>query len=242
MSQTPPAVTVAQIAGMIDHAILKPELTRAEVDAQLDVAAEHHIFSVCVRPSDIAHAVEHLAGSGVAVGTVIGFPHGTTSTAGKVAEVRQALADGAVELDMVVNIGWVRSGLLAEVEQDIRSVVEAADGHIVKVILETALLDDEQIAAASAASDRAGAHFVKTSTGFAGGGANLHDLAIMKANVSERVELKASGGVRSLDTVLEMLAEGVTRFGTSGTATILGDLAARISGAAGTGAVDETSY
>jgi deoxyribose-phosphate aldolase len=242
MSQTPPAVTVAQIAGMIDHAILKPELTRAEVDAQLDIAAEHRIFSVCVRPSDIAYAVQRLAGSGVAVGTVIGFPHGTTSTAGKVAEVRQALADGGVELDMVVNIGWVRSGLLDQVEQDIRAVVEAADGRVVKVILETALLDDEQIAAASAAADRAGAHFVKTSTGFAGGGANLHDLAIMKANVSERVELKASGGVRSLDTVLEMLAEGVTRFGTSGTATILDDLAGRIAGSAASGAVDETSY
>lgn len=242
MSQTPPAVTVAQIAGMIDHAILKPELTRAEVDAQLDIAAEHRIFSVCVRPSDIAYAVQRLEGSGVAVGTVIGFPHGTTSTAGKVAEVRQALADGGVELDMVVNIGWVRSGLLDAVEQDIRAVVEAADGHVVKVILETALLDDEQIAVASAAADRAGAHFVKTSTGFAGGGANLHDLAIMQANVSERVELKASGGVRSLDTVLEMLAEGVTRFGTSGTATILDDLAGRIAGSAASGAVDETSY
>lgn len=109
-------LSAAAIAGMIDHAILKPELTRTEVDAQLDVAARYRIFSVCVRPSDVAHAVARLAGTGVAVGTVIGFPHGTTSTAAKVAEARQAIADGAVELDMVLNIGRLRSGLTDDVE------------------------------------------------------------------------------------------------------------------------------
>jgi len=237
-----PDVTVADIAEMIDHAILKPELTRDEVDADLDLAARYTIFSVCVRPSDVAHAVERLAGTEVAVGTVIGFPHGTTSTAAKVAESRQALADGAAELDMVLNIGRLRSGLVDDVEADIRAVVEAADGHVVKVILETAFLDDAQIVAGCQAAERAGARFVKTSTGFAGGGATLEHVRLMRASVSAAVEVKASGGVRSLGTLLEMLAEGVTRFGTSATAVILDDLAQRVGGGTGTNAVDTTSY
>lgn len=168
-----PRLTEAELAATIDHAILKPELTRAEVDADLDVAARWGVFSVCVRPSDIAHAVARLAGTGVAVGTVIGFPHGTTSTATKVAEVRQALEDGAVELDMVVNIGFLRSGMDDAVVDDIRAVVAAASGHVVKVILETSLLDEEQIARGSRLTEACGAAFVKTSTGFAGGGATV---------------------------------------------------------------------
>ncbi|WP_181133955.1 deoxyribose-phosphate aldolase [Rathayibacter sp. AY1D9] len=234
--------TVAEIAALIDHAILKPELTRAEVDAQLDEARASGVFSVCVRPSDIAHSVARLEGSGVLVGTVIGFPHGTTSTAAKVAESRQALADGASELDMVVNIGRLRSGLLQDVEDDVRAVVEAAEGHVVKVILETSLLDDEQVVEGSRAAERAGADFVKTATGFAGGGANEHDLRLMRGTVSEAVQVKASGGVRDLDTLLAYRGLGVTRFGTSGSATILGDLAARHSGDSSAARVDSASY
>lgn len=234
--------SLADVAGQIDHAILKPELTRAQVDADLDLAAAHRIFSVCVRPSDIGHAVERLSGTGVAVGTVIGFPHGTTSTAAKVAEARQALADGAVELDMVLNIGWLRSGLLDEVEADIRAVVEAADDHLVKVIFETAYLSDEEIVAACRASEAAGADFVKTSTGFAGGGATIPHLRLMLDTVGGRLQVKASGGVRGLDTLLEMRSMGVTRFGTSATAAILDDLAARLAGGAGTGVEDTSSY
>ncbi|MCK5892328.1 deoxyribose-phosphate aldolase [Aeromicrobium sp.] len=237
-----PAVRAAEIAALIDHAILKPELTRAEVDADLDLAAKYGIFSVCVRPSDVSHAVQRLAGSGVAVGTVIGFPHGTTSTSTKVAEARQALADGAVELDMVLNIGRLRSELLDDVEADIAAVVEAAGDHVVKVILETAYLDDDQIVAASAAAERAGAAFVKTSTGFAGGGATVPHVTLMRASVGPAVQVKASGGVRDLDTLLAMRALGVTRFGTSATATILDDAAAREAGGAGTGASDDSSY
>lgn len=237
-----PTVRAAEIAALIDHAILKPELTRAEVDADLDLAAKYGIFSVCVRPSDIAHAVQRLAGSGVAVGTVIGFPHGTTSTPTKVAEARQALADGAVELDMVLNIGRLRSGLLDDVEADIAAVVEAAGDHVVKVILETAYLDDDQIVAGSTAAERAGAAFVKTSTGFAGGGATVPHVTLMRASVGPAVQVKASGGVRDLDTLLAMRALGVTRFGTSATATILDDAAAREAGGAGTGASDASSY
>lgn len=234
--------SVAEIAALIDHAILKPELVRAEVDAQLDEARASGVFSVCVRPSDIAHSVARLEGSSVLVGTVIGFPHGTTSTAAKVAEVRQALADGAVELDMVVNIGRLRSGLLQDVEDDIRAVVEAATGHIVKVILETSFLDDEQIIEGSRAAERAGADFVKTATGFAGGGANEHDLRLMRGAVSEAVQVKASGGVRDLDTLLAYRELGVTRFGTSGSATILGDLSARLAGDSSAARVDSASY
>ncbi|OUZ11119.1 deoxyribose-phosphate aldolase [Aeromicrobium sp. PE09-221] len=235
-------LSVAEIAGEIDHAILKPELTRAEVDADLELAREYSIFSVCVRPSDVAHAVERLAGSPVAVGTVIGFPHGTTTTQAKVAETRQALEDGALELDMVLNIGRLRSGLLDDVEEDIRAVKQAAGDQVVKVILETALLDDDQKIAACGAAERAGADFVKTSTGFAGGGATLDDVRLMRASVGPGVQVKASGGVRGLDTLLEMREAGVTRFGTSATRVILDDLAARSAGGRGTGAEDAASY
>lgn len=231
-----------QIAAAIDHAILKPDFTRAAVDAELDIAAQWGVFSVCVRPSDIPHAVERLAGTGVAVGTVIGFPHGTTSSAAKAAEVRQALVDGASELDMVLNIGWLLSGMDAEVEADIRAVVDAADGHIVKVIFETSYLDDDAIVRACRAAEAAGADFVKTSTGFAGGGATVEHIRLMRANVGEQVQVKASGGVRSLDTAVAMLDAGATRLGTSASATILAEARAVDDGAAATGAVDDSSY
>lgn len=235
-------LTVADVAALIDHAILKPELTRSDVDAELDVAVRYGLFSVCVRPSDAAYVAERLAGTGVATGTVIGFPHGTTSTAAKVAEARQALADGAVELDMVLNIGRLRSGLIGDVETDIRAVVEEAGSHVVKVILETAYLSDAEIVAACEAAERAGAAFVKTSTGFAGGGATIDHLRLMRGAVGDAVQVKASGGVRSLDTLLEMRDLGVTRFGTSAAATILDDVAARAAGGSGTGAADDSSY
>jgi deoxyribose-phosphate aldolase len=234
--------SVEQIARTIDHAILKPELTRAEVDTDLALVARYGVFSACVRPSDVAHAASVLAGSGVAVCTVLGFPHGTTTTRTKVAEATEALGSGATELDMVLNIGRLRSGLVDDVEADIRAVVEAAAGHVVKVILETALLDHDQIVAGCQAAERAGAAFVKTSTGFAGGGATIEHLRLMRASVGDAVQVKASGGVRSLDTLLEMQALGVSRFGTSATATILDDAAARVAGGAGTGATDSASY
>lgn len=238
----PSTVTAAQVAQTIDHAILKPEITRDELDTELDLVARYGVFSACVRPSDVVHAVRRLEGSGVAVCTVIGFPHGTTTTATKVAEATEALAAGALEVDMVVNIARLRSGLLDDVEADIRAVVEAAGEHVVKVILETALLDDDQIVAGCEAAERAGAAFVKTSTGFAGGGATVPHVTLMRATVGADVQVKASGGVRGLDTLLEMRDLGVTRFGTSATATILDDAAARDSGGDASGATDESSY
>lgn len=234
--------TERDLAATIDHAILKPDFTRADVDAQLDIAAEWGVFSVCVRPSDIAYAVSRLAGTGVKVGTVIGFPHGTTSTAAKVAETRQALADGAAEVDMVVNIGALRSGFDEVVTEDIRAVVDAASGHITKVILETSLLDDEQIERGSRLTEAGGAHFVKTSTGFAGGGATAEHVALMRRTVGEHVEVKASGGVRSYDDAIAMLEAGATRLGTSGSAVILGEARRIDAGGSATGAVDSGSY
>ena len=235
--------TVDAVRGLIDHAILKPELTRADVDAQLDEAAAHRVFSVCVRPSDVAHAVERLTGTGVGVGTVIGFPHGTTSTAAKVAESLQALADGAFELDMVQNIGAAKSGDWQRVEQDVRAVVDAAGDTVVKVILETAFLTDDEIVAASRAAQTAGAAFVKTSTGFAGGGATAEHIALMRRTVGADTGVKASGGVRGLDTLLEMVEAGANRIGTSASARILDEVAHRAeTGAASALGDDKTSY
>ncbi|MFG6443719.1 deoxyribose-phosphate aldolase [Microbacterium sp. P07] len=231
-----------ELAATIDHAILKPELTRADVDAELDIAAEWGVFSVCVRPSDIAYAVKRLDGTGVLVGTVIGFPHGTTSTATKTAEVAQALADGASEVDMVVNIGFVRSGFDDAVTDDITAVVDAADGHIAKVILETAYLDDEQIERGSRLTEAGGAAFVKTSTGFGGGGATVEHVRLMRASVSPAVQVKASGGVRNLAAALAMIEAGATRLGTSAAATILGEARAIAQGDGPTGATDASSY
>ena len=234
--------TVESIAALIDHAILKPELTDAEVATDLDLAARWGVFSVCVRPSDIPRSVARLAGTAVATGTVLGFPHGSTSTAAKTAEARRALDDGAAELDMVLHIGRLRSGDLAAVTDDIAAVVAVAEGRVVKVILETAFLTDEQIVAGSKAAEAAGASFVKTSTGFAGGGATIPHLRLMRAAVSPAVRLKASGGVRGLETLLEMRAIGVDRFGTSATETILTDVQRLLATGTTSGTQDTTSY
>lgn len=232
-------LTVQDVADLIDHALLKPELTPAEVERSTRELAAQEIWSVCVRPSDVALAAAAVAGHSTRVCTVIGFPHGTTSTAAKVAESRQALADGATELDMVLNIGRLRGGDLDAVREDIAAVVAVGHegGALVKVILETALLDDEQKRAGSRVSEEAGADFVKTSTGFAGGGATLPDVRLMRAATGPQVAVKASGGVRDIDTLLAMCAEGVTRIGTSSTEALLAG--ARERAAAGTLVVPE---
>ncbi|WP_068253367.1 deoxyribose-phosphate aldolase [Janibacter corallicola] len=219
-------LTVQDVADLFDHALLKPELTPQEVTESIRGLAAERIWSVCVRPSDVALAAATIAqveGSPTRVCTVLGFPHGTTSTAGKVAEARQALADGAVELDMVLNIGRLLGGDLDAVREDVAAVVEVGHGAgaLVKVIFETALLDESAKLAACRVSAEAGADFTKTSTGFAGGGATLEDVALMRANTPERMEVKASGGVRDVPTLLAMLAEGVTRIGTSSTMKLL---------------------
>lgn len=228
MSASAPSVTA--IAAMIDHAILKPELTRAAVDAELDTAARYRVLSVCVRPCDVGHAVHRLAGTGVAVGTVIGFPHGTASTAAKVAEAGRAVADGAAELDTTLNLGRLCSGAVDEAKADVHAVVDAAQGRLVKVILEIAFLSDEEIVAGCRVAEWAGAAFVKTSTGFAHGGATVPQVDLMRRTVGTSMQVKASGGVRDLDAVLAFHAAGATRIGTSSTATILDEAAAREAG------------
>ncbi|MGC1207740.1 MAG: deoxyribose-phosphate aldolase, partial [Ornithinimicrobium sp.] len=179
------SLTKQDIADLIDHALLKPDLTPASVEQSVLELAEQRIWSVCVRPSDVAlaaAAIKTVEDSPTRVCTVIGFPHGTTSTAAKVAESRQALADGATELDMVLNIGRLIGGQTDDVQADIAAVVQVGHeaGALVKVIFETTLLDEEQKIAACRASEDAGADFVKTSTGFAGGGATIEDVALMR--------------------------------------------------------------
>jgi deoxyribose-phosphate aldolase len=217
----------ARYAGTIDHSLLRPDLTEDEVRAGCETAAAYQVASVCVRPADVPLAVAMLRGTSVAVGTVVGFPHGSTTTAAKVFETRDARANGAVEIDMVLNIGWLRSGNLPAVEADIAAVVDAAEGAIVKVILENAYLTDEQKVAACRLVEAAGGHYVKTSTGFAPSGATLADLRLMRASVSERVKVKAAGGIRTLDALADVIDAGADRCGATATAAILDDFRAR---------------
>lgn len=220
------------VAKMIDHSLLRPELTADEVRAGCALAAAYDTASVWVRPSDVRLAVAALAGTDVLVGTVVGFPHGSSTTAAKVAETRESVADGAVEIDMVLHIGRLRDGDAGYVQDDIAAVVAAADGCTVKVILENALLDTDSKVLGSRLVEAAGAHYVKTSTGFAAGGATAADIALMRRTVSPHIGVKAAGGVRTLDRLLELAALGATRFGATATATILDDLAARRSAGA----------
>lgn len=214
------------IAKLIDHSLLRPDLTTAEVLAGCELAARYAVASVCVRPLDVALAVSMLAGTGVDVGTVVGFPHGSSSSATKAAETAELIGAGAAEIDMVLAIGRLLGGDTDYVLADIAAVVTAAGGRTVKVILENAYLDDGQKVLGCRLSEEAGAHFVKTSTGFADGGATAADIALMRASVSDHVQVKAAGGVRTLDTLLALHALGATRFGATATATIL-DVAAR---------------
>ncbi len=216
-----PAEEIARIAAAIDHAALRPELTAAEVESACAIAARYRVASICCRPVDVARSTAALSGSGVAVGTVIGFPHGANETAVKVAEVHAAASSGADEFDMVLQIGLLRSGLDAVVEADIAAVVAAAEGAIVKVILENAYLSHDEIVRACRLSEAAGAAYVKTSTGFAATGATLDDVRLMRATVSPAVKVKASGGIRTLADARAYLDAGCDRLGTSSTAAIL---------------------
>lgn len=217
-----------EVAKTIDHALLRPEMTEREVSAGIETAGRYSVATVCVRPCDVALAARLLADSDVAVATVIGFPHGTTTTVTKVAEARQALKEGATELDMVLNISWLRSGLDDKVGRDISAVVKAAgDKALVKVILENAYLSDEEKVRACKIAEAAGAAYVKTSTGFAPTSATVADVRLMRRSVSPQVKVKASGGIRTLDALLAMLDAGADRIGTSSTAAILDELKAR---------------
>jgi deoxyribose-phosphate aldolase len=223
-------VTYAQVAKTIDHSLLRPELTVDEIVDGCALALRYDVASVCVRPADVPRAVRLLGGTTVAVGTVVGFPHGSSATATKVAEAALLRGEGAAELDMVINIGWLRSGEDAAVEADIAAVVGVADGALVKVILENAYLSDAEKVRGCRIAEAAGADFVKTSTGFAGSGATLEDLRLMRATVSPHVQVKAAGGVRTLDALLDVMSVGVTRCGATATAAMLDDYLERTGG------------
>ena len=211
------------IAGMIDHTILKPEATRADILKVCKEARQYGFASVCVNPYWVPLVKTELAGTAVKVCTVVGFPLGATSTEAKVAETAAALRAGAQEIDMVINVGALRSGDHDAVEKDIREVVKVshAAGAIVKVILETALLDDNQKAVACTLCKLAGADFVKTSTGFGPSGATAHDVALMRATVGPGMGVKASGGIRTWDDFKTMQAAGATRIGASASVKIV---------------------
>jgi deoxyribose-phosphate aldolase len=220
-------LTYEQIAKTIDHSLLRPELTEQEVASGCELAQRYHVASVCAKPCDVPLAARLLKGSDVKVGTVIGFPHGSSTTETKVFESRQALESGAEELDMVLNIGWLRSGADERVGSEIRAVVEAAAGRVVKVILENAYLTDEEKVRACHLVEEAGAQFVKTSTGFAATGATLDDLRLMRRSVSPRIQIKAAHGIRTLDALLDVLNVGVSRIGATATQIILEDFKSR---------------
>lgn len=216
-------IKVKKIAKMIDHALLRPDLTRDEVIAGCRIAAEYEVASVCVKPCDVSVAFETLKGSGVLVSTVVAFPHGVNLTAVKVMEAEVAIAQGCKEIDMVLNIGRLKGGDFDYIEHEIRTVCETAHrkGALVKVIFENAYLTPQLIAKASELAEDAGADYIKTSTGFAAHGALLEDLLIMKASISGKVKLKAAGGVRNLDDALAAKAVGCDRIGTSSTIQII---------------------
>ena len=211
------------IAGVIDHTILKPEATRADVVKVCREARQYNFASVCVNPYWVPLAKAELAGSPVKVCTVVGFPLGATSTEAKVAEAAAAVRAGAQEIDMVINVGALRSGDHEAVKLDMAQVVKVSHeaGVIVKVILETALLDDHQKAIACTLAKLAGADFVKTSTGFGPAGATAHDVALMRSVVGPEMGIKAAGGIRTLHDLQTMTAAGATRIGASASVKIV---------------------
>ena len=212
------------LARYIDHTLLKPEANAEDIDELCAEAREYKFASVCINPTWVRRAAESLRGSGVVTCTVIGFPLGASTTAIKAMEARRALREGAREVDMVLNIGSLKSGNYDQVREDIAQVAEAAHevGGLCKVILETALLTDEEKVIASSLAKEAKADFVKTSTGFGSGGATVYDVALMRETVGPDMGVKATGGVRTLEDVEDMIAAGATRIGASAGVQIVG--------------------
>jgi len=215
--------TYEDIAGMIDHSLLKPNLTDKEIEEGCRIAHEYRVATVCVRPSDVRRAAEILRQSPVRVTTVIGFPHGSTTTAAKVFEAEEAIRNGARELDVVLNIGKLKSKDYDYVRADLEAVTAAAHAKsiIVKVIFENCYLEDEEKIAACRISSEVGVDFVKTSTGFATGGAEDRDLKLMRKHTAPAIKLKAAGGIRTLERAMEVRKLGCTRIGATATVGIL---------------------
>jgi len=210
-------ITSKEIGKMVDYAILKPQVTKEELAAQLDIAIEYGTGTVCVRPSDTPFVKEYIKGKDVKLTSVVGFPHGTTLTSAKIAETKEMLEIGCEELDMVLNIAQLKSGNYDAVYEDIKAVNDLIqeNGKLSKVIFETCYLTDDEIVKACEICTKAGVDYVKTSTGFGSGGATIHALKIMRANTPEKMGVKASGGIRTLEHALSAISVGARRLGTS---------------------------
>ena len=224
------SITLRDIAKMLDHSTLQPFLTEDDIRKGCDIALQYDTATVCARPGDMPLVVKLLDRSDVKPCTVIGFPHGAHHTAVKVFEAEKALDDGCVELDMVLNIGRMLHGDSAYVQDEIAQLAQAAHARnaLLKVILETCYLNDEQKKLACRLSEAAGADFVKTSTGYGSAGATVQDVALMRETVSEKVRVKASGGIRTLDMVLACRKAGAARCGVSATAKIMAEAQERL--------------
>lgn len=213
-----------ELAQYVDHTLLKPEALVSDFDKLYAEASEYGFYSVCIPPSQVRNAKERLKETSTKVCTVIGFPTGYSATSSKAHEVVQAIEDGADELDMVINIGELKSQQHERVQQDIAEVVDAAQGKLVKVIIECGLLTDEEKKIACELSVKAGAHYVKTSTGMLAGGATINDVKLMKSVVGDEAKVKASGGIRSLKDAIAFIEAGASRLGTSGGVSIINEI------------------
>jgi deoxyribose-phosphate aldolase len=219
-------MTRAELARLLDHSVLKPEATLADVRAGVDVVRQWNVGCYCVQPGRVRYAADALAGADAVVASVVGFPHGAQRRDVKASEAALAIDDGAREIDMVADLGALRDGDAARAAADIEAVVRACGGVPVKVIIEATALDDVQKRLACRLAREAGAAFVKTSTGFhASGGATLADVRLMRAEVGAALGVKASGGIRTLADALAMIEAGASRLGTSASAAILGAIA-----------------
>lgn len=229
-SITSSSIGPADLAGLIDHTILKPDAKEAQVLEFCEQARAHRFCSVCVNSVHVALVARALAGSGVKVCSVVGFPLGAMVSRAKAAETEAAIADGAEEIDMVIAIGALKEGRLEAVRDDIAAVRVACTGAVLKVIIETCLLTEEEKRAACRLAKEAGADFVKTSTGFSTGGATVADIALMRETVGPELGVKASGGVRTLEAARAVIAAGATRIGTSSGIALVTEGAAATAG------------
>jgi len=220
-----------QLAAYIDHTLLKADATEQDIIKLCEEAKQYRFATVCIQPCWVKLASQQIQDDrSVGITTVIGFPLGANTTSIKALEAKQAIADGATEIDMVLNVGYLKSGFLSAVKSDIEAVVNASDTKaIVKVILETSLLTNEEITIACQLAVEAGARFVKTSTGFSSGGATTEPIALMRQTVGEQVGVKASGGIRDYETAVAMIAAGATRLGASAGIAIVNKVAAATS-------------
>ena len=227
MSTEGEAPKAASLAARIDHTILRPDARRSDVAIFCDEARSHGFRAVCINPIHVAFVALRLAGSDVRTCSVVGFPFGATTPAAKAGEAAYAIADGADEIDMVIAIGLLKAGQLDDVRSDMLAVRHATSGKILKVIIETSMLTaDEKVSACRIASE-VGADFVKTSTGYGGGGATVEDVGLMRSEVGPHMGVKASGGIRTREVAEAMIKAGATRIGTSSGLAIIGDLEAQ---------------